>query len=110
VTGSSFTGNTATGDGGAIYDLAIIGEMDDSTFSQNKATDGGALWFDVDGAGILGDDVIGGVNPTDTKIYQNIAGGSGGGLDTDRTGNRRIIQEQVPLSSSSSHLAYAGFS
>jgi predicted outer membrane repeat protein len=67
---SSFTGNTTTGNGGAIYCVNCVVTIDDSTINNNKAGSGGAIYF---------------LNPsvnatiTDTFIQGNEATGTLGG-------------------------------
>jgi predicted outer membrane repeat protein len=71
VTGSTFLGNVAAGDGGAIYDFCGIGEhLTDSLVEDNKASEGGGIWFSPDGSMVLNEDTI----------SHNDATGNGGGI------------------------------
>jgi Chlamydia polymorphic membrane protein (Chlamydia_PMP) repeat len=73
VNGATFTGNTTTGDGGAIFDDADIGGaiVTNSTFYGNTAAGyGGAVEDAAQEPGMFAHDVV----------YDNRAGGSGGGI------------------------------
>jgi hypothetical protein len=60
VNDCSFTGNSATGDGGAIYDNSAGGALgvNGGTFTGNKATRGGAIFNSANGPEKLTDVVI----------------------------------------------------
>jgi Chlamydia polymorphic membrane protein (Chlamydia_PMP) repeat len=73
VKGATFAGNTTAGSGGAIYDFAGAGGaiVTNSTFYGNTAAGaGGAILEDAQFDGIFSHDVI----------YDNRAGGDGGGI------------------------------
>jgi predicted outer membrane repeat protein len=72
VTGSTFTGNVAAGDGGAIWDFCATGEvLNQSRIANNKASDGGGVWFSPDS----------GVSFSHDTISGNTAAGDGGGVE-----------------------------
>lgn len=71
--GATFAWNTTVGSGGAIYDTADFGGaiVTNSTFYGNTAAEYGGAIFDVaDTGGMFSHDVI----------YDNRAGGGGGGI------------------------------
>ncbi|MFB8788407.1 MAG: choice-of-anchor Q domain-containing protein [Potamolinea sp.] len=75
ITNSTFSANTATFQGGGLFDSgATTVNITNSTFSGNKATaaygEGGAIWKSSAGK----------INITNSTIANNTAGNSGGGI------------------------------
>ena len=71
ITATSFTANSASTNGGAIYCVACTVSIDDSTFRSNTAGAGGAIY-------LLNASVA---TITDTFIQGNSVTGSGGGIN-----------------------------
>jgi predicted outer membrane repeat protein len=72
ITDSTFSGNTAALDGGAIYNLYSHLTIGTTTFQNNSATDGGAI-FDSDSAV---------VTVTSSMLSDNSASNTGGAIDS----------------------------
>ncbi len=91
VTNSTFSGNTATSDGGGIYNNGGNAIITNSTFSGNTATS--------DGGGIYNN---GGSNATITNstFSGNTAGGLGGGIVNDLGAAMKFYNSVVANSSS----------
>ena len=71
ITKCTFSGNTTKGSGGAIYDFAVYGAtINNSTFKGNSAASGGAI----------ASDPIGGESLTQDTISGNSASQDGGGI------------------------------
>lgn len=76
--GSSFVGNDASDDGGAIFSYDYYGsgtpytfELTNATISKNSASEGGGIYFDEDVAGTLTNDTI---------AFNSAESGEGGGI------------------------------
>ena len=78
ITNCTFTGNEADGPGGGISNSGSSPAISSSIFMNNKATNGGAIYNDVNG-------FSGPSNPTVTNctFIKNTATGSGGGMYSD---------------------------
>jgi predicted outer membrane repeat protein len=82
---STFTKNTAANEGGAVYDWGEDAGVYTSTFRQNSAGAGGALWLSED----LGELV------TNVTVRDNAATGDGGGIDSPAGGGLDLAHSEI---------------
>ena len=108
VIGSTFNGNSAVGNGGAIMNVGTLTVID-STFSGNSATGmGGAIYNSTsDGASYTG---LGQVTVTNSTFSGNTDGNSGAGINNAATFalNNSIVTDKIQGTTSSSTNAIAG--
>jgi predicted outer membrane repeat protein len=98
ATNCVFSGNVAANFGGAIYDFATGESVTGSVFTGNRAGTGGALFLDPAAQSFMSGDVLkgntatgngGAIDSVDSldlahsKLFDNRAGGMGGGLYID---------------------------
>jgi predicted outer membrane repeat protein len=87
VSQSDFTANTALlGEGGAIWTDSQATDVTKSSFSQNEAKNGGAV-FNHDGAAVL--------TVTDTKAESNRASSDGGALYNDAGATAHLTRSEI---------------